>query len=155
MIHSINTIGHKVSAVAGSLIHSRDQKTARMRVFAAGSLMAAVFLVSTSNIALAGQDLSGYAQTVTRKTSAVVDVVAYVSYIGGAILSALGIVDLKKHVEQPTQVPLKNGLAKLGFGGVLLGLPFVSGVMLETMKGNGQQAQYQDFQTQQMTIRGD
>lgn len=103
-----------------------------------------MFAYSSINAAWAQQDLAAYSTAVSGKTNVLVDIVSYGCYIGGAILSAVGIVDLKKHVENPTQTPLKNGLAKLGFGGVLLALPFVSGVMSETMKGEGQ-ATYQDF----------
>lgn len=152
MINQINTIGHKVSAVAGAALHSRDDKAARLRVLATGTALAAVFLVSTSNLAMASDTLAGYAGDVSEKTNVVVDIVGYVCYLGGTILSALGIVDLKKHVENPGNNPLKNGLAKLGFGGILLGLPFVSGLMLDTMDG-GSQATYDGFDRGSMQIK--
>lgn len=152
MFQSINTFGHKASAFAGSLIHTREQGMVKARALALGAVFGGIFLVSTSNIAMAQQTLETYSRDVSKNTNVVVDIVSYVCYLGGAILSALGIVDLKKHVENPTGTPLKNGLAKLGFGGILLGLPFVSGVMLSTMKGSGQ-ADYTGFSRSSMTIK--
>lgn len=142
----------QLSAFGSSCFHARDSRTTKLRALAVGAALTGVFLVSTSNIALAQQSLEDYSTEVSQKTNVIVDIVAYVSYIAGATLSALGITDLKKHVENPSQTPMKNGLAKLGFGGILLGLPYVSGVMLETMSGEGQ-ATYQDFERGGIVIR--
>lgn len=155
MIKSLTNLGHLVSAATGSILYGRSKSAARIRVIATGALLTGTFLVSFSEIASAatgGQSLKDYSAQVSDKTNVVVDIVSYICYLGGAGLSALGIVDLKKHVEQPTQTPLKNGVAKLAFGGILLALPFVSGVMAETMTGQ-QQANYQGFNRSSMQIR--
>ncbi len=144
MIKSVNNIGHQVSAIADSYMHARSKNIVRARALALGAVFTGIFMVSTANVAMAQQTLKDYSTTVSGNTNIIVDIVGYICYLGGAILSALGIVDLKKHVEQPTQVPLKNGLAKLGFGGILLALPFVAGVMQKTMAGSGE-ATFQKF----------
>jgi len=144
MINSINTLGHHISAVAGSVMHARTKSAVRVRMLATSALLGAVFVMSTAGIAEAN-DLKSYSTTVSGKTNIITDIVSYVSYLGGAILSALGVVDMKKHVENPGQTPLKNGLAKLGFGGVLLALPFLSGVMADTMAGSGSDATFKKF----------
>ncbi len=153
MTNYINTLGHKVSAVAGSYIHARSKSAAIVRTVTLGTFFSGMFLVSTMNLAHANGALATYAGEVSNRTSVIVDIVGYVCYLGGAVLSALGVVDLKKHVEQPAQNPIKNGLAKLGFGGMLLFIPFLSGIMMDTMKGSQQQAEYRGFTRGGMRIQ--
>lgn len=148
MMKSVNDMGHYVSAVAGSVMHTRSKNVVRFRALAVGAVFAGIFLVSTSEVALAAtKTLKEYGTEVSAKTNVITDIVSYICYIGGAILSALGVVDLKKHVENPSQTPMKNGLAKLGFGGVMLALPFVSGVMQKTMESGGSNASFKKFGT--------
>ena len=135
----------QISAYGSACFHARDRLSTTLRAVVVGAALSGVFLISTSSLALAQQTLADYSREVSTKTNVIVDIVAYVSYIAGATLSALGITDLKKHVENPSQTPMKIGLSKLGFGGVLLGLPFLSGVMAETMTGESQ-ATYQGFE---------
>lgn len=47
-------------------------------------------------------------------------------YSYGFALSALGVINQRQHVENPGQTPLKNGLAKLGFGGMLFEPPQIT-----------------------------
>jgi len=136
MTQSIKTMGHNVVAAVESALYVRDARYARARVLATGALFGAVFLISTAHLAMA-EDFDTYAAKVGNNTNSATDIVSYISYIGGAILGALGIVDLKKHVEQPSQVPLKNGLAKVGFGGMLLALPSILKVATDTTQANG------------------
>ncbi len=142
---SIANLGHHISAAVDSVIHARTKTAARIRVGAMFALTGGIFIVSTTNLAMASSDLNAYSKSVAGKTNSVVDVITYISYIGGAALSALGIVDLKKHVENPTQTPMKNGVAKLGFGGMLLALPALSGVVQGTVK-DGNNATYNPWQ---------
>lgn len=76
--------------------------------------------------------IAGYSQELSAKVAPATEVVAFLSYMGGFVLSALGIVNLKQHVENPQGTPMKNGLAKLGFGGILLALPPVVEAMQQT-----------------------
>lgn len=78
------------------------------------------------------QDFKAYATEVGDKTYILVDIFSYIAFIMGVVSAALGIQDLRRHVENP-QNPLKTGLAKLGFGGMFLSLPFIAGVVAETM----------------------
>jgi len=140
MIKSVKNIGHQASAAVESVLYVRNAKIAKARVLATGALFGGLFLVSTVGIAQA-TDLNQYATNVATRTNKAVDIVSYISYIGGAVLGALGIVDLKKHVENPSQTPMKNGLAKVGFGGMLLALPTVIDIAQNTT-ANGTQATY-------------
>ena len=144
MFQSVDKLECNLSAFVGAVMHARDRATSKGRALLIGSLFCTTFLLSTTNMAMAQQTLREYSGVVSERTNIIVDIVSYICYIGGAILSALGIVDLKKHVENPSQTPMKNGLAKLGFGGILLALPFVSGIMQATMGGYGE-ATFQKF----------
>ena len=128
---SISNIGHQAVAAIESVLYARTQSAARIRAYGTmavvGSLVA---LTSTGALASPSTyNLSTYAKDASEKTNVVVDILTYVCYIGGAILAGLGVVDLKKHVENPSQTPMKNGIAKLGFGGMLLALPYFTSVM--------------------------
>lgn len=83
-----------------------------------------------------GENLNQYLSQGSQKVNEVPNLVAFVSYLGGTALAALGIVNLKQHVENPGNKPMKDGLAKLGFGGMLLALPTITSVMMETGAGS-------------------
>lgn len=57
------------------------------------------------------------------------NLVAFICYLGGFCLAALGVNNLRQNVENPGNYPVKNAVAKLGFGGIFMALPpFVSAV---------------------------
>ena len=67
-----------------------------------------------------------------------INTVTTVSLLGGVALAALGVVNLKQHVENPGNTPMKNGLAKLGFGGVLMALgPVMDAIQTSAESGGG------------------
>lgn len=142
-----NRVSHTISAAAEASWHAKTRSSRLMRLAVLAVAVSAIAVVTASEAAFASGkgDLKAYGTEVSKKTNVITDIVSYICYIGGAILSALGVVDLKKHVENPSQTPMKNGLAKLGFGGVLLSLPFVSGVMAGTMAGSGDNATFVKF----------
>jgi len=78
-------------------------------------------------------DLAAYAKDVGQNTNEVSDIFNYCAFILGIVLGALGILDLKKHVENPGSIPLKHALTKLAFGGIFLALPFAVGMVQATM----------------------
>lgn len=93
-----------------------------------------------------GKQLNEYLTETSGKVNEVPDLVAFISYIGGTALAALGIVSLKQHVEQGgQQKPMKDGLAKLGFGGMLLALPTITNVMMGSTAADGSNATYVGF----------
>ena len=60
-----------------------------------------------------------------------------VAYVGGLGLGVLGVLKLKGHVDSPQQVPLKDGLIRLGAGGGLLAFPAILDAMTETVGAGG------------------
>jgi len=86
------------------------------------AMMVGIIFGSSSD-AQAAQNFNNYSEGLSEQVTNVPQIVGYVSYLGGFVLAALGVVGLKQHVENPGQNPMKNALAKLGFGGMLLALP--------------------------------
>lgn len=143
-----NRFSHQVFAALESVWYANTSGARAVRRVAFGAAVVTVAAFGCAEGALAAtSDLRAYGKEVSGKTNVITDIVSYICYIGGAILSGLGVVELKKHVENPSQTPMKNGLAKLGFGGVLLALPFVSGVMAGTMAGSAESAQFVPFKS--------
>jgi hypothetical protein len=58
------------------------------------------------------------------------------AYLFGILLSVLGIMKIKDHVETPAQVHLKDGAIRLAAGGALFALPMITSAMLGTI-GDG------------------
>ena len=55
----------------------------------------------------------------------------------GILLGVLGVMQIKDHVENPSQTPLKNGAIRLCAGGALFALPIVFESMLNTVGAGG------------------
>ena len=53
-----------------------------------------------------------------------------VAYVGGIGLGVAGVFKLKQHVDNPAQTPMKDGLVRLGAGGGLLALPYLTTAMM-------------------------
>jgi hypothetical protein len=56
-----------------------------------------------------------------------------IAYVAGTIFCFAGILKLKQHAEQPAQVPLSHGLARLATGGALLALPTITSLAQSTL----------------------
>jgi hypothetical protein len=57
-------------------------------------------------------------------------------YVGGAAFVGTGVMKVKQHVDNPGQTPLREGLVRLGAGGVLVAAPALTNVM-QTSSGVG------------------
>lgn len=148
MMNFVSTIGKQTSAVIGSVMFARTQSAAKIRAVSVFALTGLAFTALGAGVAEASGnpagDFNSYVSSVSGKTNKVVDVISYISYIGGAAFTALGIVDLKKHIENPSQVQLKTPLSKLVGGALLLAVPYMSSVLFATGGGTGS-ASFQKF----------
>lgn len=97
-------------------------------------LAAAMFSAFGAHAASSTSLVEVYAMEVGDNTSVFIEILTYVSFVMGIVLGAMGIAELRRHVENP-QNPLKNALAKLGFGGMFLAFPFMLDIALTTMGG--------------------
>ncbi len=98
--------------------------TGAMTGFSSDALATSAFNTYTKD--LSNNVAGGWINTVTN-----------VSLLGGVALAALGVVNLKQHVENPGQTAMKNGLAKLGFGGILMALGPVMEMIQDTAGTGG------------------
>lgn len=72
---------------------------------------------------------------ITNSTSTLPNLISTVAYVGGVGMGVAGIFKLKQHVDNPAQVAMKDGLVRLGAGGGLLTLPFLTQAMMGTVAG--------------------
>jgi hypothetical protein len=100
--------------------------------------MTAGILMSEAGQAKAAT-FSDVATNIVTNSNTLPSLVSTVSYIGGIGLGVAGVFKLKQHVDNPGQTPMKDGLVRLGAGGGLLALPFVTSAMQGTI-GAGAQA---------------
>lgn len=98
-------------------------------------LITGLGVIATSP-ALAGGTLNDYVAKTSENVVDFPNVIAFIFYLGGFLLAALGVNNLRQNVENPNNVPLKNALAKLGFGGVFMALPPLVSAVQGTVGGD-------------------
>ena len=70
---------------------------------------------------------------ITSSSSSLPNLISTVAYISGIGMGVAGIFKLKAHVDNPGNNPMKDGLVRLGAGGGLLTLPYVTEAMIGTI----------------------
>lgn len=84
-----------------------------------------------------GNNFSSIAENITNSISDVPGLLTAVSYLMGLLLGVLGVLKIKDHVENPTNVPIKEGAIRLAAGGALFALPILFEAMFETIGADG------------------
>ncbi len=101
------------------------------------AMTAGMLMTSTSaNAAAANQNFGSIAVNITNSISTLPALISALAYLFGVLLSVLGIMKIKDHVENPTQTPLKDGAIRLAAGGALFAIPIIMEAMYETI-GSG------------------
>lgn len=90
-------------------------------------------LMASSGSAHAANNFSSIAENINTSISSLPALISAVAYLFGVLLSVLGIMKIKDHVENPTQTPLKEGAIRLIAGGALFALPILTEAMLESL----------------------
>lgn len=90
-------------------------------------------MLATTGTAHAANNFSSIASNINTSISSLPALIAAVAYLFGVLLSVLGIMKIKDHVENPTQTPLKEGAIRLICGGALFALPILTESMLESL----------------------
>jgi len=83
--------------------------------------------------AYAGADWSDIAENITTSIEALPGLLSGLAYLMGLLLGVLGIMKVKDHVENPSQVQLKDGAIRMASGGALFALPIVYEAMRNTI----------------------
>ncbi len=100
------------------------------------SAFTAGMLVASNEAFAGGKNFVDITGSITGSVARIPDLLTTIAYLGGIGLAIAGILKLRDHVNAPQQVPLKDGLIRLGCGGALLALPIVLEAMQNTV-GNG------------------
>ena len=101
------------------------------------AVLTAGVLMSEGTTAHAGATFSNVAENIEAGSASLPVLISTVAYIGGIGLGVAGIFKLKQHVDNPGQTPMKDGLVRLGAGGGLLALPYITTAMTNTISANG------------------
>ena len=109
MLKFVNNLGAKISAFAVSF-----------------------FTVMVSSAADA-QDLNDVIVTSGQQLQNVGDLVNVVCYGGGAVLAGTGLLNMRNHVNDPGQHPLRKAVGPLGVGAALLAFPTVGGIIQDSL----------------------
>ncbi len=122
----------------GRSVHYRNtSKLASRAARVLPAVLTGLFVFGFAGIANAGgQNLSTLGADVMERTSLLPDVFVYVSYVIGVAMCALGVNDLRRTTESPSNHSMKIGIAKLFAGGALLAVAPITGVVQGTIKGN-------------------
>lgn len=76
-------------------------------------------------------------QTITSQIGGLPGFLTAIAYIMGVIFAVLGILKIKDHVENPSNVPLKEGAIRLAAGGALFVVPLVTEAMQNLLGTTG------------------
>lgn len=97
-----------------------------------GLLVSAAFAAVCPDGALADTLVTVAGNTETQVGEPFNQIVSYISYGLGTVLTVAGIAGAKKHADNPTATPLNPALGKLGAGAALLAAPSVIGMLQTT-----------------------
>ncbi len=113
----------------------------------ASAFMVAGALASTvSSEAIAGgTNLASMVGSTGTNVAAFPKLISAACYVGGATFVGTGVMKVKQHVDNPGQTPLREGLVRLGAGGVLVAAPAMTAVMTNTSGVGTGNASFSEF----------
>ena len=103
-------------------------------LFKKGSALATLSMASTFTFAA---NIGETAEAVGTQVNLITDLMVIGATLLGIVFLIIGGVNLKKHGDNPQQVPIAKPLIFLGAGALLFGLGSTSAVMQETLFGEG------------------
>jgi len=111
-----------------------DKSTGTRRLAAA---LTAGMLVGEGSSAYAGgiATFNNLSENIVNSSAGLPSMISTVAYVGGIGLGVAGIFKLKQHVDNPAQTMMKDGLVRLGAGGGLLALPYLTAAMQGSVNG--------------------
>ncbi len=82
-------------------------------------------LIMASEAKAQTQEINKIAQNIQENIAEVPALLTSMSYLFGILLSVLGVMKIKDHVENPSQTALKDGAIRLAAGGALFATPII------------------------------
>src|ERR1700733_8194798 len=104
-----------------------------------GLLVATVVAMALPDAALAqavqgGVDLGSAATNITAAdVGPLAPLISALFWVAGGVLMGAGALKLKEHAENPTQTPMRQGIARMAVGAALLTIPFFSQFVTNTL----------------------
>jgi len=83
------------------------------------------------------QGINGILASIIQSVEGVPGIVSAFSYLFGLVLGVAGILKLKEHIENPTQVQMKEPVVRFLAGGALFSLPTIFAAMHTSLIGDG------------------
>lgn len=99
--------------------------------------LATAALMAKAGTASAAINLTDTTENIVTASSTLPNLISTVAYVGGIGLGVAGVFKLKQHVDNPAQHAMKDGLVRLGAGGGLLVLPYLTDVMQGNISAGG------------------
>ena len=96
----------------------------------AAALTAGMMMGQGTNAFAANTTFATVGDNIITSSGSLPAMIQTVAYVGGIGLGVAGVFKLKQHVDNPGQTPMKDGLVRLGAGGGLLALPYVTDAMM-------------------------
>ena len=93
-------------------------------------------LLASSPAKAALNDMSTIATNITGSVASLPGMLSGFAYLFGVLIGVLGVLKIKDHVENPSQVALKDGAIRLAAGGALFALPLIYDAMQGTVGAN-------------------
>lgn len=105
----------------------------------AGAAITAFALTATPASAQTGggTTVQSIGENMSTQLETVPTVLSWMAYLCGAGLGMAGVFKLRQHVDNPTQVSMKDGLIRLGAGGGLIALPVIISAAGNFAAGDG------------------
>lgn len=110
-----------------------NKKTAQW----SASFMVGMFAASGGAHAEGANNFGAIGENITESIASLPGLLSALSYLFGILLGTLGIMKIKDHVENPGNVPLKDGAIRLAAGGALFALPIIFEAMQDTIGSDG------------------
>ena len=111
------------------------QKLNRLSAMIGAAFVMGTLICSDANAAPT-KTFNNVADNLINGISSLPGFLSAVSYMMGMLFAVLGILKIKDHVENPTQIHLKDGAIRLAVGGGLFMIPIITESM-QTLVGTG------------------
>ena len=116
---------------------TRESNMKRIKILhRIAAVVTAGALLAEGGAAFAGAvNFSDVSRNIVSSAGTLPNLISTVAYIGGVGMGVAGVFKLKQHVDNPAQHAMKDGLVRLGAGGGLLTLPYLTDAMMGTVNG--------------------
>ena len=132
-LFAIPTVYEAVQNTIGVSALDVENGTSSSFAFALSGMVAAINAASFGVL----QDLTALTNSALESVKRVPYLISAASYLLGLMITVIGVLKIKDHVENPEQVQIKEGVVRLLTGGALLAMPTIFNSMFELFDGAG------------------